>query len=625
MCCPTAGETKDGLKNVKKRAFLWFYLALSAVTFFVYEPAWYGKPILDDIIHLPRPDDQSLVGLQKIWISPRLSQQYHPLVDSVFWVEARAFGSSMLEYHLVNIALHCVATGLLLLILRKVCVPGAWLAAAFFALHPVQVESVAFLSELKNTLSAVFLFGAVLAYLKFDESRRQRCYWLAVLLVIAGVFAKTTTAYLPVCVLILIWWIRGTIDWRRELLPLLPFFLLGILAAIGTGWMEREFSAAKGEGFEFSWTERVLIAGRAFWFYLAKIAWPADLMLIYPRWTIDPRAWWQYSYPAAATALIVSAWLARRRLRWLWAALLFFLCTLIPFIGFFNVRIFRFQFVSDHFQYLPLLAVSIPSAAGLSRLLGRWRGWKRIALAGAILALLAVWSTLTWRHSASFADSETCYRDVLAKNPEAWVAHSNLASVLLKTGRLGEAEAHLRRALQINPRDASGLSEIHINLGYVLMQQGHLEEALGLFQQSVALRPDFRAYNSIGSIQHRQGKRAEALQSYANALIVLPDMSVTLTNMAWILATAPDDSLRDGKRALQLALRANELSGGADPIYLHTLAACYAENGDFAHAIATAQHAIERAQAQSMKPLIEQLRSEISLYELGLPYREASN
>lgn len=609
----------------RKRTVLWFILALSLLTVFSYEPAWQGKPILDDVIHLPRTDDQSLAGLAKIWVSPRHSQQYHPLVDTIFWAEARVFGSTMLGYHLVTIALHCAAAGLLLLILRKMRVPGGWLAVAIFALHPVQVESVAFLSELKNTLSAVFLFGAVLAYLRFDESRRPRWYWMAMLLVAVGLLAKTTTAYLPICVLLLIWWQRGKIDGRREVLPLLPFFLLGILAAIGTGWMEREFSLAKGEGFEFTWIDRVLIAGRAFWFYLAKIVWPTDLMLIYPRWNIDPRAWWQYGYPLAGIVLLVGAWLARRRWRWLWASLLFFLCTLTPFIGFFNVRLFRFQFVSDHFQYLPLLAVAIPLAAGLSILLGRWQGGKRIVLSGTILAILAVCTTLTWWQSASFADSETCYRDVLAKNPGAWVAHNNLASVLLKTGRLIEAEAHLRRALQINPRDTLGLSGIHFNLGYVLMQQGHLDEALGHFQESVTMHPDFRAYNSIGSIQHRQGKLAEAMQSYGKAQTLVPDASVPLTNMAWILATAPDDSLRDGQRALELALRADAFSGGTDPFYLHTLAACYAETGDFANAICTAQRAIEHSQPQSMKPLIEQLRSEISLYELGLPYRESLN
>jgi tetratricopeptide (TPR) repeat protein len=179
--------------------------------------------------------------------------------------------------------------------------------------------------------------------------------------------------------------------------------------------------------------------------------------------------------------------------------------------------------------------------------------------------------------------------------------------------------------VELNPRDSIGLSGIHVNIGHLLTQQGHLEEALGHFQKSLELYPDYQAYNSIGSIKHRQGRLNEALQNYEKALAIFPDLTVTQTNVAWILATAPDASLRNGTRALRLSLRAHEVSGGNDPFFLHILAAAYAENGDFPNAIATAKQAINRANEGGFKPLAEQLRAEISLYELELPYRESAN
>jgi tetratricopeptide (TPR) repeat protein len=317
--------------------------------------------------------------------------------------------------------------------------------------------------------------------------------------------------------------------------------------------------------------------------------------------------------------------LLRRKARVLSVALLFFLFTLIPFLGFFNLRMFRFQFVSDHFQYLPLLAVAVPAAAGVSILLGRLRGATRVAAWCAILLLLGTLSALTRQHSAAFKDSETCYNDVLSKNPMAWPAHANLSVILIKAGRGAEAEWHLQRALELNLRDSMALSGIHVNIGLLRMQQGRLEEAIDHFQKSLELYPEYQAYNSIGSVKHRQGKLDEALQNYEKALAIFPDLTVTQTNIAWILATAPDASLRNGTRALQLSLRAHELSGGNDPFFLHILAAAYAENGDFPNAIATAKQAIKRANERGLKPLGEQLRAEIGLYELELPYRESGD
>jgi tetratricopeptide (TPR) repeat protein len=598
-------------------------IALVAVTLLAYQPAWNGKPIMDDNTHLTAPIDRSLSGLGRLWFNPRLSHQYHPLVDTVFWLEDKLWGESMLGYHIVNILLHGTCAILLLRILQRMTVPGAWLAAAIFALHPVQVESVAFLVELKNTLSGALLFAAVLAYLRFDQKRDWKSYALVWLLVLIGLLAKSLVAYLPVCVLLAVWWKRGRLEYRRDVRPLLPFFVFGILAALATGWMEREFSDAKGEGFEFSMIDRVLIAGRAFWFYLGKIVWPTKLVLMYPRWTIDPTVWWQFLFPIAAILALAAAWILRHRWRWLWAGLFFFTVTLLPFIGFFNVRLFRFQFVSDHFQYLPIIGIITPVAAGAMILLDHVRDWMRIAAYSICLALLATLAALTWEHSWMFRDAETCYRTVIKTNPHSWPPQLNLGLVLSKLGRLYEARPYLEKALQLHP-DRSAAGAAYLNLGNVYLNEGRFAPALDYFNKSLQARPDFRSYNSIGSLLRQQGKLDEAIANYEKALELMPESPATLGNLAWVLATAPADSLRNGPRSLELALRADRFSDGKDPSLLQTLAAAYAETGDFSQAVATAHRAVDAANQRGVRPLADELRAEIALYELGLPYRETS-
>lgn len=602
---------------------LYFGVALIAVTLLAYQPAWNGKPIMDDNTHLTTPADRSLNGLGRLWFHPRTYQQYHPLVDTVFWLEDKFWGESMFGYHIVNILLHATSAILLLRILQRLAAPGAWLAAAIFALHPVQVESVAFLVELKNTLSGVLLFAATLAYLRFDEKGDRKSYTLVWLLVAIGLFAKTVTAYLPVCVLIALWWKRGRLEYKRDVHPLIPFFVVGILAAVGTGWMEREFSGAKGEGFEFSMIDRVLIAGRAFWFYLSKIFWPTNLVLMYRRWTIDPTVWWQSLFPIAAALALSAAWMLRHRWRWLWAGLFFFTLMLLPVLGFFNVSFFRFQFVADHFQYLPVIGIITPLAAGVTMLLNQVHGWVRIAGHAFCLALLATLAALTWQHSWMFRDAETCYRTVIQENPEAWPGQLNLGLVLSKQGRDDEARPYLEKALQLHPdRWATGAA--YLNLGNIYLNKGGLDRALACFNKSLEARRDFRPYNSIGALLHRQGKLDKAIANYEKALELMPQSPATLANLAWLLATAPAGSLRNGPRSLEFALRADSISGGKDPLFLHTLAAAYAETGNFSQAIATAHRALDAANQRGMRPLADQVRAEIVLYELGLPYRETS-
>ncbi len=400
--------------------------------------------------------------------------------------------------------------------------------------------------------------------------------------------------------------------------PLLLFVALGIAAAVCTGWMEREFSGAKGEGFEFSMIDRVLIAGRAFWFYLGKIFWPADLMLIYPRWHISAAIWWQYLFPAAALLLLLVAWMIRRQWRWLFSSLLFFTLMLVPILGFFNLRLFTFSFVSDHFQYLPIIGVVTPIAAGLATLQARWGDRRQMAGYGFCLVLLSTLTVLTWRQSHMFQGSETCYRMVIERNPNAWAAQNNLGHYLLQKGLVDEALAHFEKADELNPVDAGSRQGVRVNIGNALLNKGSLDEAIDQFEKALEIQPNARAYNSLGSAFRQKGQYGEAIAYFAKAVEMEPESAAFCRNLAWTLATCPDASLRDGPRAIVLAEKADQLTGGKDAEMLHTLAAAYADDGQVSRALATARRALELAIAQERMNLAGTLRSEIGAYEAAL-------
>ena len=313
--------------------------ALVSAVLLAYHPAWHGGLIWDDDGHVTRPELRSWQGLYRIWYEPGATQQYYPALHTAFWIEHRLWGDATLGYHLVNVLLHAAAAALVALVLRRLAVPGAYLAAAVFALHPVHVESVAWITEQKNTLSAVFYLAAMLVYLRFDRTRKLLPYCCALGLFVLGLESKTVTATLPAALLVIFWWQRGRLSWRRDVLPLVPFFVLGAAAGLVTAVFERKLIGAEGAAFDWSILDRCLIAGRAICFYLGKLFWPADLIFIYPRWHIDPSDWRQYLYPAAAVGLLAAAWAvwAVRRWRGPLAAMLYFVGTLLPVLGFCNV------------------------------------------------------------------------------------------------------------------------------------------------------------------------------------------------------------------------------------------------------------------------------------------------
>lgn len=625
-------------------------LLLVIVTMVAYLPAWNGMPIWDDNAHLTKPELRSLDGLTRIWTQPGATQQYYPLVHTLFWLEHQLWAYWPAGYHLLNILLHCASALLLVRILRQLEIPGAWLAAAIFALHPIQAESVAWISELKNIVSGVFYFGSVLAYLKFDRARNLACYAAALALFALGLMSKTVTATLPAAMLVIFWWKRGKLSWRGDILPLIPFFLLGTAAGLFTAWVERNLVGAEGSNFNYTIIERVLIAGRAIWFYLGKLFWPLDLIFVYPRWQVSQTVWWQYLFPAALLLLLaVLGWLSRRW-RAPMAGLLFFIVTLFPVLGFLNVYPFIYSLVADHFQYLASLGIIVLVAAGIVLLLERRELWRQATGDVLCAALLTSLTILTWRQSAMYTNVETLWRTTIERNPQAWMAHNNLGTVLLQKGQVDEAIVHFQKAFEIKADNLEARANLgsallhkgeldeaiaqyykaieikpdsalaHYDLANVLLQKGQVDEAIAHYEKAIEIKPDDAdVYNNLGVVLFQKGQVDQAIADYQKALEINPQNVQARANLAWALATSPQSSMLKAI-AVKLAQQANQLTGGANPTVLHILAAAYAQTGQFTEAVETAQRSLELATAQNNTVLVDALRTEIGLYKKGFPY-----
>ncbi len=326
---------------------------------FAYFPVLRGGFLWDDDAHVTKLALRSLHGLGRIWFELGATQQYYPVLHSAFWIEHRLWGDAVLGYHLTNLAFHATAAWLLVLVLRRLDFPAPWLAALIFALHPVGVESVAWISEQKNTLSAAFYLGAALLYLHFDETRRQRWYFLSLGLFVLALLTKRVTASLPAALLVVFWWRRGRLEWRRDVQPLVPWLAIGAASGLFTAWVEQRFIGAEGADFSFTAVQRVLLAGRVIVFYLSKLIWPVNLMFIYPRWSVEVASAWQYVFPVGSVIFLAALVYYAKKRRGPLAGFLFFAGTLFPVLGFVNVYPFVFSFVADHFQYLASLGIIV--------------------------------------------------------------------------------------------------------------------------------------------------------------------------------------------------------------------------------------------------------------------------
>ncbi|HVW22628.1 MAG TPA: tetratricopeptide repeat protein [Opitutaceae bacterium] len=525
---------------------------LLVAAWFVYAPAMHGGWVWDDpqevadnyVLRDPR-------GLPRIWLAPA-GVDYFPLKTTVQWFAWRLWGDDPFGYHLLNVALHLAAALLFWRVLRKLNVPtfGAWAGALLFVVHPLAVESVAWISELKNTLSLSLLLAAMLAYLDFDEREGRGAYALALGWFLLALLAKSAVVMFPAVILLHAWWRRGRIG-ARDLSVSAPFFVLSLVLGLVTAWFQHTRSIAGAALHSGGLAARLGAAGLSLWFYLLKSLVPFGLEPIYPRWNLSSPAAGLVAWAALALWLF---WLATRRrtyARHLLFGLGFFALNLAPVLGLVPIAYLRISWVADHFAYLSLLGpVGLAAAA-----FGAWHEGSgqgaRIASSVGLATLAGVLALAAREYDGIFRDERTFWSYALAHNPQAWMAHNNLGRILYLDGRKEEAAEHFRRAVAGNPDDAQS----HFNLGLTLDDAGRADEAIAEFRTALALKPAFpAAQNSLGNALLRRGRRAEAIGLYRAALATDPGFPEAHCNLGIALAEEgrPADAVPEFERAIAL-------------------------------------------------------------------------
>jgi tetratricopeptide (TPR) repeat protein len=538
----------------------------------------------DDAYLTENPLIRDFDGLRRIWFTTE-TPQYYPLVFTSFWLERLLWGLHPLGYHLVNILLHAGSALLVWRILLGLGVPGAWLIGAVFALHPVHVESVAWITERKNVLSGLFYLLSMRAYLTFDAKGRAPTYLIAAFFFFCALLSKTITATLPAVLLVIIWYQGKHITWQRVRLTV-PFFVLGAVAGLFTAWLEFTIVGAYGKDFSLNIAQRIILAGKAYWFYIWKLVWPSNLIFTYPRWKLDFQDPLQYLGILGVVIAVFISWRWRRSLgRGPAAALAFSVISLMPVLGFLNFYPMRFSYVADHFQYIASL--------GLISLLGggaaRWwiktgnhiHLWGKLAAA----ALLAVLGLLTWWQVRIYENEETLWRDTLRKNSESWMAHNNLGLVLTRQGKIHDAIRHYREALRIRPRHSNALN----NLGSAFFNLGKIDEAIEMHRRALDELPENAfARSNLGRALVEKGRIKEGIKELELALRLRPAFAGAHNNMG--VALMGQGKLQDAIRHFSLAIKVNsDLAESRN-----NLGVALAQLGRFREAIATLKEGVQR-------------------------------
>jgi len=508
----------DLKKSLFFKVSLLFILTLSA-----YWHALQGGFVWDDDIHIIRnPDVISRNGLFQIWTS--VCAVYYPLSSTFFWLEYQLWGNQPFPYHLVNVLLHISNASLLWLILRHLKIRAAWVAAVLFALHPVHVESVAWITELKNLLSCFFYLLACGTFIHLDDLRNNQQTWertriwygLTFLCFTLSLLSKPAAIMFPFLLLGYRWWQDKPID-RTYVLLTLPLFVIAAATAAWTIWEQKFHSGAQGAPWNLSSLERIAIAGKSAWFYLGKLIWPHPLSFIYSRWEINTSN--LSSYLGFASMLLCLAFLKSLPLRWArntLAALGFFMLMIFPVLGFFDIYFFRFSFAADHFQYL----ASIGPIVLLASLLRKLKG-------GVLLIFLILW-VMTTSSGYRFRNEEMLWRRTIQTSEKAWLAHNNLGNLLMMRHDLSQAVRHYQAALRTNPHFA----EAHANLATALLYLQKFDQAKHHFQTALEIDPQYaEAYNGLGIALSHSGEKEKALQHLRKAIALKPDFSEAYSNL----------------------------------------------------------------------------------------------
>ena len=600
---PDKTTVSPKLQNKPTPASIQWLLALAIIVaaFLVYRPTLNAGFIWDDDDMLT--ENEVVRGpLHDIWFeakAPFLSTKFYdyiPLTLTSYWLEYRLWekpGTTAHDmhprpYHIANILLHALTAIFFWRILRRLNVPGAWIAALIFAVHPVNVQSVAWVTERKNTLSLLFFALSVWAFvkseialnLKSQSSNSTKWFWLSLVLFLLGLLSKAAVIMLPVVLLGILWWLHGKID-RRGFLQTIPFFALSIVFAAITISFQYHRSISTDVVRSSDFATRLATAGKAVWFYAGKIVWPEPLSFIYTRWEMEK---------VSALALLpgfvvllclgVFCWFRKTWGRPLLFGFGYFVVTLFPVLGFFDIYFQKYTLVADYWQY--------PSLIGIIALIVGVAGYFQKRLPFLVYVAIPVVALLSWKtveQCEIYKNDETLFKDVLKKNPTCWMAHNTL--------------------------------------GVELLMQDKYDEALPHFEETLKIKPDHAmAYCNIGSVMVHHKDLKAALMAYREAYKYDTNLVEAMQPLVWIEATSINSSLRNGAEAVLVGEQAVRVTHGEDPILLDGLAAAYAETGQFDKAIETTKKAIEIARAANAIPLAQDIQTRLQKYMAHRPYRE---
>jgi protein O-mannosyl-transferase len=623
----------------------------------------YGNPLVSGGL--------TLHGLSRAFVDTR-TNNWHPLTLVSHMIDCQLYDLKAGGHHFTNVFLHTVAAVLLFFWLRNIT--GRFWSSAFvtalFAIHPLRVESVAWIAERKDVLSAVFFVLTLVAYVRYTRARSFGRYLTMSILFACGLMSKPMLVTTPVVLLLLDYWplnrnqtseVRGQKSqpqiWRQLVLEKLPLFALSGAASIVAFALQVQTPVSVGQ-LPFGW--RLQNALVTYVTYIWQMFWPANLAVFYPH-PDDRLPLWQVAL--AAAFLIATTWVVfalRRNRPYLLVGWLWYLIMLLPVIGIVEVGL---QGHADRYTYLPHVGLYIALTWFVAELARSLPHRKEIlaTVGGGIVIIL---SACAWKQTTYWRDSETLWTRALAVTTDNDVALTNLGTSLMDRGQLDDALSYFQKALAVRSHSEHShynlsLALIHDSVGNVLARKGRLDDAIVHLRQAIGFRPDYPdahynlgtalfqkgdldgaiaewrttlsihpydagAHTSLGNALVQKGLLGEAVDHYEKALQSEPDSILPLNNLAWVMSTGPDDSLRNNEIAVKLATKANQLSKESNPVFIRTLAAAYAQAGEFEKAIEIARRASEQASAQGVRDLAIQIQEDVDLYQRRMPLRDPS-
>jgi len=522
----------------------------------IYWPALQGAWIWDDSLYFyQNPLLNEPNRLWKAWFQPGSFIEYYPIEETIQWLQWQLWGNNTLGYHLTNLGLHLTGAFVVWRLLSKFGLRLAWVGGLIFAVHPMMVESVAWISEFKNTLSLPPFLLAACAYIDYVERGRRADYLRALALFLVAMLCKIGVAPFPVIIFLYVWWKRRRIGWN-DCLATIPFFVISLILGWVTAWCGNEYlqhqlkvpATVDVGGF----LSRIALAGQTLSFYFTKCFWPLGPLPIYPQWKIDPASPMEYLPWFALAATFY--WLWQRRQGWGRNVLLglgFFILMLAPFLGFIPVSYMSFTWVMDHFLYVPIIGLIGIVVAGLENLDSRLSPALHPLRTGILTVLISLLVFESHWYAAAFTGDETFWTYTIDRNPDAWLAHNNLGKILLDVGEPDQARQHFETVIRLQPR----LGEPYCNLGTALAKLVRMPEAFAAFRQSLKLDPySPEANNDVGILLAQTGHMDDAIAHFDLALKGHPhytDAHVNLGN-AFLLTGRTSEAIQQFQAAVEI-------------------------------------------------------------------------